>query len=286
MIREYKGRKTWLPGEVQQLRSLVAEGVSGPEIAQKLNRTTASVNCTAKRLGFLRQKAFVPCRIGSYDVLCAELPRSDRKVLIRCPRCSREQWMRLQSLRYRPGNGCKDCYNRSRNQALPRFCAGETVRNFVILSRIRERSSGWQYQVRDRRCGHEKTVVDKPSQPFFGILSLCGCPLRMTRSDGYVYWHWAFPDGRPAYIGEHRILMEQALGRELYPDENVHHVNGVKDDNRPENLELWSVSQPSGQRVEDKITWAVQFLARYDRNLLGQFIRDRRFGRDVLGGIR
>ena len=59
---------------------------------------------------------------------------------------------------------------------------------------------------------------------------------------------------------EHRVVMEQHLGRALLPHENVHHKNGIRDDNRIENLELWSTSQPYGQRVEDKIAWAKAFL--------------------------
>lgn len=68
-------------------------------------------------------------------------------------------------------------------------------------------------------------------------------------------------------IFEHRYVMEQALGRKLLPGENVHHKNGVRHDNRLENLELWVISQPCGQRVPDLVAWAYEILKRYERPL-------------------
>lgn len=70
-------------------------------------------------------------------------------------------------------------------------------------------------------------------------------------------------DGKQVNLREHRVVMAEVIGRELYRHETPHHKNGQRGDNRPENLELWSTSQPAGQRVEDKIAWAKEFLAQY-----------------------
>lgn len=91
-----------------------------------------------------------------------------------------------------------------------------------------------------------------------------------VRVRGYrMLWIPDHPQANSAgQVAEHRYVMSEHLGRPLLPHENVHHINGDRLDNRLANLELWSKSQPAGQRVEDKIAWATELLRTYAPELL------------------
>lgn len=89
---------------------------------------------------------------------------------------------------------------------------------------------------------------------------------RRVLESGYaqvkVPGHFGKPVGNSRnWYDEHRYVMECHLGRQLHGIENVHHKNGVKDDNRLENLEMWASYQPAGQRALD---WADHIIALYE----------------------
>lgn len=89
---------------------------------------------------------------------------------------------------------------------------------------------------------------------------------RWRKKAGYVMIKVPNHPRSPAnsgYVFEHILVMEDNIGRNLLPGENVHHLNGIRDDNRIENLELWTKPQPSGIRAADALSWAYEIIQLY-----------------------
>lgn len=85
---------------------------------------------------------------------------------------------------------------------------------------------------------------------------------RAPRGQGHLdkYGYIRVPNPRGGQTFQHRLIMEEHLGRPLFFYENVHHKNGIRHDNRLDNLELWIKPQPTGCRVEDMKKWCSEFL--------------------------
>jgi hypothetical protein len=114
-------------------------------------------------------------------------------------------------------------------------------------------------------CNHECRISwlksrPKPGRP--GTTELG----REKMVSGYVYEYVGAANTAPGskgYEAQHRLVMSRAIGRPLTKEETVHHKNGDRLDNRPENLELWVSRHPRGQRADELVAWAEEIIATY-----------------------
>ncbi len=160
--------------------------------------------------------------------------------------------------------------------------SGEKFGRWTVLERAQHSSSDAYWRCRCE-CGKESSVQGKSLRR--GDSKSCGCLVRelaiarvgenspgwrggrTKSSTGYVLVQRPSHPAAQAdgYVPEHRLVMESLLGRYLLAEETVHHINGLRADNRPENLELWASRQPKGQRVSDLVAWAEEILELYGR---------------------
>jgi hypothetical protein len=98
-----------------------------------------------------------------------------------------------------------------------------------------------------REAQRRNPKVQAAKKRVFSLPEIASMKRRVDFESGYV---WCWSDDIYAEA-EHRLVMTTVLGRPLQDGESVHHKNGIRDDNRPENLELWIGPIRPGARASD-----------------------------------
>ena len=153
------------------------------------------------------------------------------------------------------------------------YAEGKTLRELALITGYPEETV--------RRQMEAAGIPRRPrGQPAGKYLPAGG---RVTDKDGYILLkandHPHANSG--GYVREHRLVMEEQLGRYLLPEEVVHHINGVKDDNRPENLGLYASN--AAHKADDMLgnSWAKGDFGNPKRS-----IRSYRTDQEILEAIR
>jgi hypothetical protein len=166
---------------------------------------------------------------------------------------------------------CETCSNQYLGSKIQQYCCNKCyIKNPDVKQKRRLNAKNSYYNnINDRRI-YMREWAGKALRKKKGI-PLDTPRMKKYPGEGYIskqgYKYVGIKDhalaNKHGRVSEHILVMSNHLGRTLFKGENVHHKNGIRDDNRIENLELWTTSQPAGQRVEDKIKWCKEFLEKY-----------------------
>ena len=173
---------------------------------------------------------------GFYCHWCSEKRRAEKRKGVPCKGCNK-----VKGITNKTFHLCTACYCRKLENADPIYKEKKRISKFK--SRRKCRGQDPDAPLMKKRNG--EGYIDKNG---YKQITIANHP-NMTSKRGR--------------IAEHTAIMAFYLGRPLRERESVHHKNGIRNDNRIENLELWHRGQPSGQRLEDKLEWAKKFLEDY-----------------------
>ena len=207
-----------------------------------------------------------------------------------CESCGTRYYVHVRDL-HRSHFCSRRCQQDARREEITKACLQCGCRFIAKLHTGKQ----WPIHTRARYCSRECFGRARRVERIGRTCLQCGTEFRLTpgnivASKGggkFCSWKcklsWQQREDRPwgidpkgylqrrengVLLKQHRVVMEGILGRKLRPKENVHHRNGKRDDNRPENLELWIQStQPSGQRIQDKLIDAARFIAQYSSDM-------------------
>ena len=111
------------------------------------------------------------------------------------------------------------------------------------------KKQGWEYpqsaREKSSKTHKNKIVSEETRHKISKSKKVGGIGHKKLRTDGYICIY--FPDHpnatKDGYIMEHDLIMECIIGRHLKDDEVVHHINGIRNDNRKENLKLMTFTE-------------------------------------------